>query len=115
MDWIFIPQRSCCFQEPSSLYSTTEHPNSLTARYLSSNSFPDDHLENHLEVCAVMLNINYGHNKALMEKCQTLHDYALFVDTVRQYISSGYTREHAVEKSVEECICNNVLKDFLRF
>ena len=36
MDWIFIPQRSCCFQEPSSLYSTTEHPNSLTARYLSS-------------------------------------------------------------------------------
>lgn len=60
-----------------------------------------------------MLNINYGHNKALMKKCQTLHDYALFVDTVRQYISSGYTRERAVEKSVEECICNNVLKDFL--
>ena len=60
-----------------------------------------------------MLNINYGHHKALMKKCQTLHDYALFVDTVRQYISSGYTRERAVEKSVEECICNNVLKDFL--
>lgn len=60
-----------------------------------------------------MLNINYGHNKALMKKCQTLHGYALFVDTVRQYISSGYTRERAVEKSVEECICNNVLKDFL--
>lgn len=90
---------------------TSEQPDRQVLKL--SNSFPDDHLENHLEVCAVMLNINYGHNKALMEKCQTLHDYALFVDTVRQYISSGYTRERAVEKSVEECICNNVLKDFL--
>ena len=90
---------------------TSEQPDRQVLKL--SNSFSDDHLENHLEVCAVMLNINYGHNKALMKKCQTLHDYALFVDTVRQYISSGYTRERAVEKSVEECICNNVLKDFL--
>ena len=90
---------------------TSEQPDRQVLKL--SNSFSDDHLENHLEVCAVMLTINYGHNKALMKKCQTLHDYALFVDTVRQYISSGYTRERAVEKSVEECICNNVLKDFL--
>ena len=90
---------------------TSEQPDRQVLKL--SNSFSDDHLENHLEVCAVMLNINYGHNKALMKKCQTLHDYALFVDTVRQYISSGYTRKRAVEKSVEECICNNVLKDFL--
>ena len=90
---------------------TTEQPDRLVLRL--SDSYPDDGLENHLEVCAIMLNINYGHNKALMEKCQTLHDYALFVDTVRHYISSGYTRERAVEIAVEECISNNVLKEFL--
>lgn len=93
------------------MYSTTEQPDRLVLRL--SDSYPDDGLENHLEVCAIMLNINYGHNKALMEKCQTLHDYALFVDTVRHYISSGYTRERAVEIAVEECISNNVLKEFL--
>ena len=80
---------------------TTEQPDRLVLRL--SDSYPDDGLENHLEVCAIMLNINYGHNKALMEKCQTLHDYALFVDT----------RERAVEIAVEECISNNVLKEFL--
>ena len=90
---------------------TTEQPDRLVLRL--SDSYPDDGLENHLEVCAIMLNINYGHNKALMKKCQTLHDYALFVDTVRHYISSGYTRERAVEIAVEECISNNVLKEFL--
>ena len=90
---------------------TTEQPDRQILRL--SDSFPDDGFENHLEVCATMLNINYGHNRALMEKCQTLHDYALFVDTVRHYISSGYTRERAVEIAVEECISNNVLKEFL--
>lgn len=90
---------------------TTEQPDRQVFRL--SDSFPDDNLANHLEVCAIMLNINSGHNRALMEKCRTLHDYALFVDTVRHYISSGYTRERAVEIAVEECISNNVLKEFL--
>ena len=37
-----------------------------------------------LECETVMLNINYGHNRALMEKCRRLKEYAIFVDTVRE-------------------------------
>ena len=79
-----------------------------------SDSYPNNTGHDiHLEVCAVMLNINYGHNKVLMEKCRTLHDYALFVAKVREYIDEGYKREKAVEKAVNECIENNILKEFL--
>lgn len=35
-----------------------------------------------LECIATMLNINYGHNKELMEKCKRLREYAVFVETV---------------------------------
>ena len=42
-----------------------------------------------LECTAIMLNINYGYNQELMEKCQTLHDYSYFVETVRQGVRAG--------------------------
>ena len=78
-----------------------------------SDSFPDDGMQSHLEVMAVVLNVNYGHNKELMEKCRTLHDYAVFVDAVRRYIRQGYISRRAVDMAVEECIANDILRDFL--
>ena len=42
-----------------------------------------------LECTAIMLNINYGYNQELMEKCQTLHDYSYFVENVRQGVRAG--------------------------
>ncbi|MGN0205341.1 MAG: hypothetical protein ACI4BB_12405, partial [Coprococcus sp.] len=78
-----------------------------------SDAFPDDGTQSHLEVMAVVLNVNYGHNKELMEKCRTLHDYAVFVDAVRRYIRQGYISRRAVDMAVEECIANDILRDFL--
>ena len=78
-----------------------------------SDSFPDDGIQSHLEVMVVALNINYGHNRELMEKCQSLHDYAIFVDTVRRYIDQGYITRRAVDMAVEECIANDILREFL--
>ena len=37
-----------------------------------SDSFPDDGIQSHLEVMVVALNINYGHNRELMEKCRKI-------------------------------------------
>lgn len=78
-----------------------------------SDAFENDGRENHLEVKAVMLNINIGYNHQLMEKCQALHDYAIFVDTVRRNLSSGMDSKLAIEQAINECISNNVLKSFL--
>lgn len=38
--------------------------------------------ESCLECCATMLNINYGHNYELMEKCRRLEEYSAFVAEV---------------------------------
>ncbi len=65
-----------------------------------------------LELIATMLNINVGYNKELMEQCRTLQDYATYVDKVRNY-SKAMPIEKAVERAVNECIENDILKEFL--
>lgn len=66
-----------------------------------------------LECCVVMLNINYGHNKALMERCRKLEEYSVFVATIRKYkdINSDFTE--AVNMAIDECIMNDILRDIL--
>ena len=66
-----------------------------------------------LECIATMLNINYGHKKELMEKCQRLREYAVFVETVRQELSSGTDFDQSVANAVDICINGNILKDIL--
>ena len=66
-----------------------------------------------LECTAFMLNINYGHNRELMEKCRRLEEYAIFIDTVRGNLDSGMELDEAVTQAVDECMRKNVLKDIL--
>ena len=61
----------------------------------------------------MMLNINYGHNKELMEQCQTLKEYAQYVNYVRRY-AKDFELNEAVKLAVNECIHDNILSDFLR-
>ena len=65
-----------------------------------------------LELEAVMLNISGSNNSRLKEACRTLKDYAVYTDKIRLY-SKEQTLEEAVEKANNECIAENVLKDFL--
>lgn len=63
---------------------------------------------------AVVLNINLGHNHELMEQCNTLKEYATFIDTIRLHIANGESFETAIESSVDECIHSGILTDVLR-
>lgn len=60
-----------------------------------------------------MLNINYGHNTALMEKCRNLRDYAVLISEIRQKLSQGIPLEPAVADAVDECIRKGILHDIL--
>ena len=66
-----------------------------------------------LELRVIMLNINWGHNRELMDKCRKLSEYAQFVDQIRQYLAGGLDRESAVSAAVESCIESGILKDLL--
>ena len=66
-----------------------------------------------LELKVLMLNVNEGHNKDLMEQCQTLKEYAIYVARVRKY-ASELNLNDAVERAITECIKEGILVEFLR-
>ena len=77
-----------------------------------SDAFEKETAEPELELKVLMLNINLGHNKDLMEKCRTLKEYSQYVDRVRKY-AKNMRIEEAVERAVTECIREGILADFL--
>ena len=80
----------------------------LSSAYENPTKDPD------LELRVTMLNVNEGHNKELMEHCQTLKEYAQYVARVRKYTSmEEMPLEEAVERAVNECIEEGILAEFL--
>lgn len=66
-----------------------------------------------LELEAVMLNINQGHNQKLLDDCRTLKDYAEYTARVRKY-AREMELDDAVERAITECIREGILADFLK-
>ena len=65
-----------------------------------------------LELVVTMLNINLGKNRKLLEQCQTLKEYAIYVKKVRTYAKSMKVEE-AVDRAVREFINEGILREFL--
>ena len=65
-----------------------------------------------LELIVEVFNINKGHNKELVETCKDLQDYVEYTHRVRTY-AEAMPIEKAVEKAINECIQEGILKDFL--
>ena len=66
-----------------------------------------------MELKAVMLNINKGHNRKLMETCKTLQDYAEYTLRVRTY-ATEMSLDEAVERAITECTREGILAEFLK-
>ena len=69
--------------------------------------------ESDIEVVVTMINVNYGHNKELMEACKPLEEYAFFIDRVRMYQKDSDNLEEAIDKAVEDLPDNSMIKQFL--
>ena len=65
-----------------------------------------------MELKVLVININEGYNQKLMESCQILKEYAQYVSKVRTYKKTLSLNE-AVEKAVEECIQEGILREIL--
>ena len=59
-----------------------------------------------------VLKLSDGRNKELMEQCHTLLEYAQFVDRLRT-CEKSMGREEAVKHTVDTCIREGILRDFL--
>lgn len=78
-----------------------------------SDSFEKAVEEPELELKVLMLNINYGKNRELMERCRTLKEYSQYVAWVREYAKTEPIGD-AVDHAVTQCIRNGILKQFLQ-
>ncbi len=66
-----------------------------------------------LQKIGCQLNINPGYNEALMKSCPLLFEYMSFVEKVRQN-QKIMDIQKAVELAVEECIRDDILREFLK-
>ena len=66
-----------------------------------------------IEVLVTMLNINYGKNKALMEACRPLREYAWFIDRVRTLQKDKNDLGAAVYTAIDQMPDDYMIKPFL--
>ena len=77
-----------------------------------SDSFLQQVEDPELELKVKVYNINPGKNPELLEHCQRLKEYMIFVEKVRTY-ATQMDITAAVERAVDECIGEGILADFL--
>ena len=111
-----IIYRSSLVQIPTPQYfvfynGSSKQPESLELRLSDAFLQPDP--TKRYEWTAIMLNINPGYNKDLINNCQALREYSIFVSKVRSYTDQGFTIDEAVTNAVNECIAENIMKDYL--
>lgn len=88
-----------------------EMPEELTLKL--SDAFENKQVRADMELTVRMLNINHGHNKQLMENCRVLDEYSQMVAATRKYMAVEADMQTALNKAVDYCIENGILKEFL--
>ena len=78
-----------------------------------SDAFEKETKNPEIELVCHVYNINNGKNVPLLSKCQTLREYMYFVDRVRKNNEISGNLEDAIEKAINQCMEENVLRDFL--
>jgi predicted transposase/invertase (TIGR01784 family) len=77
-----------------------------------SDAFIDSDINN-LELIVKVYNVNKGHSPDIMNQSNTLNGYSILVSRAREYVDSGFEATEALKKAVEDCIRDNILKEFL--
>ncbi len=78
-----------------------------------SDAFVHGNEQSGMELKVKVINIKYGMNQDLMEKCRTLADYAFFVGQVKNYMGQMELKE-AILQAIDECIREGRMAEFLK-
>ena len=66
-----------------------------------------------LEVIVKVINVNYEKGAELLARCKTLNEYSRFIYLIREK-ARDMKLHQAVEKTIDECMKEGLLKDFLK-
>ncbi|WP_051154890.1 hypothetical protein [Butyrivibrio sp. NC2007] len=86
----------------------------LSEQFEKQTATPD------IELTVTVLNINEGNNQKLMDACNTLKSYSIFVSLVRKYIKEipkdiddkEEEIKSAINHAIQDCIDQDILKAF---
>lgn len=67
-----------------------------------------------LELNVKVININLEKHSQILENSKTLKEYSIFISKIRTYLHANFTRDHAIKMSIEDCIKENILTEFLK-
>lgn len=79
-----------------------------------SDAFENKDPEADVELKVKVLNINYGHNAALMQKCKILEEYAEFVAVSKDFMKNNSDKKAALNDAIDYCVKNHILEEFLK-
>lgn len=65
------------------------------------------------EWTATMINLNEGKNEEILSKCRMLSDYMTLINKIKKYKRETGKMRDAIDKAINECIEEGVLKEFL--
>lgn len=91
---------------------TDDYPDNTTLNLSDAFLHQEEHPD--VEITAHMLNINYGHNKKLLDSCLELKGYSVLINKIRLYQKSGFSLENAIKQSVNYCMAEGFLTELLR-
>ena len=79
---------------------------------LLSKAFSANTGETNMELVVLQININKGQNEEWKAACKTLQEYAEFTERAREH-RKEMELEDAIRTTIDECIRDGILKDFL--
>ena len=65
-----------------------------------------------IELTVTVYNINYGHNKALEEKCHALMEYAYFISRINHH-KETHSLDDSIIIAMKDCLNLNYMSDYL--
>ena len=77
-----------------------------------SDAFIEKTMETNLELTVKVININQQNRHPVLKNCQMMYEYSVFVETVRKW--KEIEPKTGFQKAIEECITNNILRDYLK-
>lgn len=83
----------------------------LSDSFLNKNT-SEGYVAPSLEVQALVLNINYGKNKKILEQCRPLEHYSKFVSYVKMAIEEGNSLSDALDIAIDKAIKEDLLDGF---
>ncbi|MCQ4636238.1 Rpn family recombination-promoting nuclease/putative transposase [Anaerovorax odorimutans] len=91
-----------------------EEPQPLEQELKISDAFLEKCGKITLEVVVKVINVNYDKGAEVLKRCQTLREYSQFVSVIRGKWKESGELEAAIKESIEACIDQGVLREFLK-